>query len=70
MELVRGSIYFIFLFDRELGSLQRHQLNRFRHTVRAVKFSGVHHGDWDSEAVISSALPDVKLIDLPFFMHH
>ena len=52
------------------------KLTRFRHAVRAMKFAGVHQGDWHLDQVICSApqdgneVPDLVLIDFAFAPQH
>jgi hypothetical protein len=57
--------------------VRRLELTRFRHTVRAMKFAGVHQGDWHLDQVICSApqdtgdeVPDLVLIDFAFAPQH
>jgi hypothetical protein len=63
--------------DLVFACVQHHKLTRFRHTVRAMKFAGVHQGDWHLDQVICSTPPDtgdeapsLVLIDFAFAPQH
>jgi len=77
MEFIQGPTLSSYLPQIQMDKESlRVLLKRFRHTVRAMKFAGVHQGDWHFDQVICSTLqdgnevPDLVLIDFAFAPQH
>ena len=65
------------MVDLSFACVQRHKVTHFRHTVRAMKFAGVHQGDWHLDQAICSAprdigdaVPDLVSINFAFALQH